>query len=127
VVNVVLSLLLIRPLSFGGLALANSVATTAEMIVLAWLMRRRLGDLDLRRIGSSLVRIGLASGLMAAGIGVLTRRLSGVDSLLSTVLAILVGGAVYLLATLLLGSDEINAILRLARRTTSSTSQGGAR
>lgn len=116
--NVVLSLLLIRPLSFGGLALANSVATTAEMIVLAWLMRRRLGDLDLRRISGSLVRIGLASGLMAASIGMLTRRITGVDSLVSTALAIVVGSAIYLLATVLLGSNEVNAILRLARRTT---------
>src|SRR5690606_35758759 len=40
VLNILLSLLLVRPLSFGGLALANSVATLLEMILLLWLLHR---------------------------------------------------------------------------------------
>ena len=43
--NILLSLLLIGPLAQGGLALANSVATILEMLVLLYLLRRRLGQL----------------------------------------------------------------------------------
>ena len=39
-VNIVLGLLLMGPLGFGGLALANSIAVTAEVIVLFLLLRR---------------------------------------------------------------------------------------
>ncbi len=42
--NIALSLLLIRPLAHGGLALANSLATLAEMGVLLLFLRRRLAD-----------------------------------------------------------------------------------
>jgi putative peptidoglycan lipid II flippase len=63
--NVLLSLILIRPLSFGGLALANTLATIGEMAVLMWLMRRRLGSLDAHRLVGSVLRIALAAGLIS--------------------------------------------------------------
>ena len=42
-VNILLGLLLMGPLGFGGLALANSIAVTAEVIALYVVLRRRLG------------------------------------------------------------------------------------
>ena len=42
VVNILLGLLLMRPLGFGGLALSNSIAVTAEVIALYVVLRRRL-------------------------------------------------------------------------------------
>jgi putative peptidoglycan lipid II flippase len=52
----------------GGLALANSTSTFLEMLVLLYLMRRRLGGLE----GSNLLRgLGLAlAGSAAMGIGI---------------------------------------------------------
>ena len=41
-VNIVLGLLLMGPLGFGGLALANSIAVTAEVLALSFVLRRRL-------------------------------------------------------------------------------------
>ena len=41
--NIVLSFLLVGRMSFGGLALANSVATTVELVVLLWLLRQSHG------------------------------------------------------------------------------------
>ena len=37
-----LGLLLMGPLGFGGLALANSIAVTAEVLALSFVLRRRL-------------------------------------------------------------------------------------
>jgi putative peptidoglycan lipid II flippase len=45
-INVVLSLILIRSLAHGGLALANSTATILEMVGLLLLIRRRLEGLE---------------------------------------------------------------------------------
>jgi len=44
--NVVLSLILIRPLAHGGLALSNTVATTLELMGMMFLIRRRLGGIE---------------------------------------------------------------------------------
>ena len=58
-INMGLSLWLVHPLRHGGLALANSVATIAEMSALIWLMRKRLSGAGswgmLVSVGKSLV------------------------------------------------------------------------
>lgn len=66
--NVMLSLLLMGPLRHGGLALANTLATTVEMAVLIGLLRRRLGELRLSPLADTLGRSGLASLVMGAAI-----------------------------------------------------------
>jgi putative peptidoglycan lipid II flippase len=65
-VNIGLSFLLVGPLSFGGLALANSVATTAETLLLLAIFHRRLGGLDLRSLLHSAARTTSAALLMGA-------------------------------------------------------------
>ncbi|RME46475.1 MAG: hypothetical protein D6791_08180 [Chloroflexi bacterium] len=115
-VNILLSLMLIRPLSFGGLALANTIATFGEMLVLLWLMRRRLGTIDAPRLASSGLRILLAAGLMAAVLLSFTRGLPAVDPLVITFGGISIGAVLYIGVTMLVGSDEINAVLRLVQR-----------
>jgi len=44
VIAVTASLILVRPLSYGGLALGNAIGFTVESGVLVWLMERRLCD-----------------------------------------------------------------------------------
>lgn len=52
----------------GGLALANSLATALEMAGLWFLMRRRLGGLEDREIGRTMLKAGLASLIMGMGV-----------------------------------------------------------
>jgi len=115
-VNVLLSLALIRRLSFGGLALANTLATVGEMAVLMWLMRRRLGSLDVSRLAGSVLRILVATGLMAAALFSFSRGLPGADPLLVTAGGISIGFVLYVGITALAGSDEVGAVLRLMER-----------
>jgi putative peptidoglycan lipid II flippase len=67
VLNVILNLLLVRTrLSYAGLALGTGIAALANAGLLFWMLRRRLGGLDDRRIVTALVKVLIASGLMAA-------------------------------------------------------------
>jgi putative peptidoglycan lipid II flippase len=66
VLNVILNVLLVRSLSFSGLALGTGVAALANAGILFWLLRRRLGGLDDRRVMTSLAKIVAASLVMAA-------------------------------------------------------------
>jgi putative peptidoglycan lipid II flippase len=64
--NVVLNLTLVRVLSYPGLALGTGLAALANAGILFWLLRRRLGGLDDKRVLTALVKIVLASLVMAA-------------------------------------------------------------
>ena len=64
--NVVLNLTLVRVLSYPGLALGTGLAALANAGILFWLLRRRLGGLDDKRVITALVKIVLASLVMAA-------------------------------------------------------------
>jgi putative peptidoglycan lipid II flippase len=67
ILNVVLNLLLVRTtLSYAGLALGTGIAALANAGLLFWMLRRRLGGLDDRRVLTALAKILVASGIMAA-------------------------------------------------------------
>jgi putative peptidoglycan lipid II flippase len=67
VLNVALNLLLVRTsLSYAGLALGTGIAAIANAVLLFWMLRRRLGGLDDRRVITALVKVLLASAAMAA-------------------------------------------------------------
>jgi len=119
--NIVLSLLLIglfRAMDWplhGGLAVSNSLATTAEMVVLVVIVRRRLKGLEGRQTAASLMRVGLSAAVMGLAVAGLLWLLARSDGRIVAVLAILVGTLVYLLASLALGAAEPRLVQRMLR------------
>lgn len=69
VLNVVLNLALMGPMGHLGLALATSVTSIANLVQLAWHLRRRLGRLEGRRMLSTALRVGAASAVAAGACG----------------------------------------------------------
>ena len=121
-VNLALSLALMGPLAHAGLALANACASMANFAALFFLLRRRLGRIEAGRIVRSLLRTAAAAALMGlAGWALLRGPLweAGGHTALKSALfagtaALCVG--VYLGVSRLLGSEELGAVLALARR-----------
>ena len=124
--NILLSLLWIGWLGYGGLALANSVATGIEMVVLVWLLGRRLGRVDLAALGSSLLRSGLAAAGMGGALFLWLGWLGGqadVAALLppgwvAGLGGLLLSGLVYAALSLLLGNRELQSFAALLPRRT---------
>ncbi len=114
--NVVLSLVLLAPLAQGGLALASSLATILELLTLLLLLRRRMGDLDTRRIGVSLARIGLATLAMAGVLVPFANYFAAQTPLFVAVIGAGLGALIYFGATVLLKSEEIEFIFRRFKR-----------
>ncbi len=54
-----------EPLGHGGLALANSVAVSIEVMVLLWILRRRWGDIAGRELLRTLGQVTVAAGVMS--------------------------------------------------------------
>ena len=64
--NLAINLVLVRVMGFRGLALGTAIAAIVNAAVLLWLLQRRLGGLEGRRIAVSFVKIAVASVVMAA-------------------------------------------------------------
>ncbi len=122
VTNIAFSLLLMGPLGHGGLALANSVSSGVNFSILFYLLRRRLGTLEGRRILVSFLKTLAASVVMGvAAWSVLHGGLwetSG-ESLRKALYlggTMLLSAGVYLAAAAVLGSDELRTVLGFFRR-----------
>lgn len=118
--NVVVAVALMGPLQHGGLALAASASATANLAILLWLLRWRLGTLGGRRMAESLWRVAVATVVMSAWCGLLrwTWPLSATRGVEAAWLAAAIGGAVgtYAAASLALRGEEGPALLALGRR-----------
>jgi putative peptidoglycan lipid II flippase len=136
-VNLGLNLLLVGPLAawglaHRGLALATSATSLANLALLAWLLRRRLGGVDGARMLRSLLRITLAAALPAAlaawilgGIGDLTAL--GLPGRAALVALGGLGGLAILLPLLRLArAEELGMLTDAARAVRDRFRRGGS-
>jgi len=119
--NIGLSFWWVQGLGHGGLALANSTATTLEMLLLLWLLRRHIGELDYRQVAGAIGRQLVAAGLMAVAVwGWLQwdTKPAG-DSWttgITTLIGLLIAAGVYLITAFLLRSEELRPLFTMVRR-----------
>ncbi|AMV72016.1 membrane protein MviN [Desulfuromonas sp. DDH964] len=120
-VNAGLGLALMGPMQHTGLALALTLAAAFNAVVLVWVLRRRIGHLGLREVGSSLLRSLPPLLLMAAVVYLLLglgdwaapgeRLVKGAV----LALAIGVGGLVYGGGCLLCRVPEVDRVMVFCR------------
>ena len=77
-VNLALNVSLVRVMGFRGLALGTATAAILNALTLLWLLRRRVGGLDGRRLAVALTKIVAASGIMGLVVHVTSTWLYGV-------------------------------------------------
>ncbi len=110
VVNLLLSLTLVRLLGHGGLALANSIAVTLQVSTLLWLARKRLDGIQGDDLLRSAGRSTLATAVMTlVTIAFITWQREAGPFLLGLGGGLL-GGVIYLVSAVALGSEEIRAL-----------------
>ena len=121
--NVVLAIMLIEPFGVAGLALAFSLASILNFILLTLILHYRLGQLDGEKIVISTAKILVATfmlSLVAQAIKYPVERITGTQTFLGiagqTLLASLAGLIVYLLTCWLLRSEELAIFTRILRR-----------
>lgn len=118
VLNLLFTLVLVGPLDHRGIALAISLSAIVEAAALFILLRRRLGALEDTALGASVVRVLVATVLMAE---VVTLFLLGSDAagltasdtvraLVLLAIAVPLGVAVFALAALAIRSQEAERI-----------------
>ena len=110
--NIGLSVALIAPLAHGGLALANSIATILEMLLLLLILRRRMIGIDDRRIALSIARVGVGALVMGAALVAFANVFAARGAIFVAVAGAVLGVVVYLGVTAALRSEEIVFVLR---------------
>ena len=122
-VNIGLGILLMGPLRHGGLALATSLASMVNFLLLVWLLKRKIGLLQWHEIIVSAGRTLFCSGVMAGAIyGVMTvavqSRSPGMWRLgIGLTATILIGVLIYAGCAMVLKSPEMGTILQIIKKT----------
>jgi putative peptidoglycan lipid II flippase len=124
ILNIALSFLLVGPLNHLGLALAYSLAGIFNMLLLTFILRRRLGGIDghkiLSSVGLSLIISSIMYVVVKATVYLLLNVLSfslRIDEIIAVLAAITVGALFYAGASLALGMEEALMVRNmLARR-----------
>ncbi len=103
--NIVCSLLLMKPLQHNGLALATTIAAFFNTGLLVWLIRRRLGRIRWRSIFFSTAKVTLASCIMGLCCAPLAAQATACPTILAA--AIILGIVVFLTGGRLLKLEEL--------------------
>ncbi len=119
--NVIFSIILMRFLNHSGLAFANSIASIINLSLLSFVLRKRLGRIDGRRITRSLLKSSIAATVMAISGSIIISsdiwKLSGMVGIKSIYLAgtITTCLLIYTLLSLILRSEELSYVYRVVR------------
>ena len=114
-INLVLNFTLIWPLAEAGLAVATSISAAVQVLVLTALFSRRKCKLNWPELAATLLRAGLATGLMVVAAWIALRYLSAgpsiADRLVRVLLPVAVSVVVYGVTYHLVGGRELNMLL----------------
>lgn len=117
-VNVLCSLLLMRPLGAGGLALATALSSFVNLGLLLTTLRRRLGALGKESLWPPLLRMGVAAAAMGLFGLVLLHSYDPLTAepvlyrAMAVTLQLAASLAVFVVAAALLGSEELKSLLQ---------------
>ncbi len=118
-INVIISIALMFPMKHAGLALATSIASAVNVVILAVILKRKVGVFLEKNFWTSVFKTMLASGVMGLSILVVNHTLGWSsegdfgERLLFLTVAVAVGFTVFTLSSLILGSSEMKALLRI--------------
>ncbi len=111
--NILLGIVLRGPLSHGGLALANSLAVSGELVTLLLILRRRWNGVEGRQLLLTLARVCAATLIMGSAVYAVMwgGRRSEMGSLVIVVAGAAVGALTYVAAGLLLHVQGLRWLL----------------
>jgi len=115
-INLALSVALIDTLQVTGLALANTIAVSIEMVLLIVVIRRRLGGLDDRRVAISALKTAIAAVVMGLAVWGFLSVTASASVILRAVGGMIVGASMFFIAAWLLRSEELHSVLGMVWR-----------
>ncbi|NNF99763.1 MAG: murein biosynthesis integral membrane protein MurJ [Desulfobacteraceae bacterium] len=122
VANVILSIILMRPLLHGGLALATTLSSILNLGLLLYMLRRKMGQMGWRAIIASLLKTLLSASAMGVMVYLIVRLIfpdgfhDRLRLMIGLPVCILSGMAGYAFICYLMRSPELKTVMALTRR-----------
>lgn len=123
IANILLGVILMKPMAHGGLALATSLASMLNLVLLMHALRARLGLLGWKNIAQSAAKAFFCSLVMGIVVWMSARIMIPPESrtsaglLMGVVASIGIGLCIYGVMSFVLKSQELSIILKEAKRT----------
>lgn len=114
--NIVLMLLFMKPMGVGGLALATALASYFNALVLAYVLRKKIGKLGIKQIAYVSAKVSVASVLMGAVCYMTNLYVFRSMPIFSLAFSIGAGLAVYFGISVLLKIEERKPLLAIIMR-----------
>ena len=121
-VNIGLCLILMGPLAHGGLALATSLASMVNLVILLLALRKKIGGIGLAQIGFSIIKTTLNALIMSAvvwcGFFLIFAKLGNSFFILASGVTVCIsaGIAVYFGLSKIMKSRELETVLQMIKR-----------
>jgi len=113
-------------LELGALALGYSISTFLELGLLLWLLRRKMGGIDGRRLFAGLWRMLLATVVMIAITWVTMEQIGNLNVFWQLLIGGLVGVVSYLIASIVFGVKEIRQLANYGRERLANRRRSGS-
>ena len=119
--NIVLNIILMKPLKHGGLALATAFSSMINLFFLLFYLRKKIGKLHGRKIATSCIKIFFASTFMGIGTWLLvkqsnylltSRTLAGIYLLIN----IIISALLYAIISFYMKSTELSLLIDIVRK-----------
>jgi putative peptidoglycan lipid II flippase len=115
VLHVVLCLLLMSPMGVGGLALATSISAYFNLALMAFLIKKKIGSLDVQAILPSAAKSASAAAFAAFTAWVIVDA-APFGLFINALFAILAASGLFLACAKALKSEELNLALGIFKR-----------
>ena len=120
IINILLNLLFMGPLLHGGLALATSLSALFNVTLLIFILRKRIGGLQGRKILKSTVKLLMVSTIMGFVIYFIDNSFYHLESNILLKIGVLFGNialgvVLYLVLSFFIITDEVRFLMDLAR------------
>ena len=115
--NLLMGVLLMGPLAHGGMALAASIASTLNLVILLLVVGRRTGRMQWGPVARSVARSAFNAAVMAGGLWLLKREMAGQfdGRVLAVGACVGAGMLLYGAASWATGSPELRSLVSLGR------------
>ena len=117
--NIILNVSLMWPLKVSGLALATSLSSITNLLLLSHFLRKRIGSFGSRKIISSLLRISIISAIMGLLLWVimqvLPQAVSSTEKLINLSVLVIAGLAVFVFLCFLFKLEEFEFLRKALR------------
>jgi putative peptidoglycan lipid II flippase len=117
VLNIVFSLILVRYLGLGGLALGTSISGVAGTVLLIYSLRKKIGDFGIRNITATFIKVIVASCVMGIIVLYVYDRISiwTSSNILAVTVSILTGLVIYGILVSFMKIEEFDSLKQAVR------------